>query len=636
MDWSLRLSFSVFLILAAAIDGARADAMVTGTVFCDQCKDGQRSLFDYPISGIKVTITCTDIDGQTRMSREVTTNWFGSYSMSFDGSPNLSNCQAQASGSSDATTGCAAAAGPAQILKLTFNWFGTEIYYVDSLLTQPDHPMSFCPKSATPVSPPSTPVDPPPTPVTPTDPIFPPSTPVDEVDNSVLDEVFHLEGFDHNDEATSEASRYIPLSGYIQFLNPSGLKGKRLGIYLEGLVVSPVRTLADVIEFNNKFEKSQMTEKYGQQGLLDAQETDGINAEVKEALLNLENLSRDGLEKLMEQKLDVQLVDTLESMSLLAGQSELMLVTYFDFGFTTGKFSGSLINMLSRNPVREVECEFAVVGGQGKLRMARGFAKLKCIFYNESIPLWSFDHNDEATREASKYIPLGGYIQFLKPSGLKGKRLGIVRDPFFTSIKEPEIIRAFEHHFRTLRQQGAVLVDNLKIVSIDAIMNPFVSGEGKAMDADLKLDLNNYLEGLVVSPVRSLADVIEFNNKFTKLEMTEEYGQQGLLDAQKTDGINAEVKEALLNLAKLSRNGLEKLMREQKLDAVVTHGVDFSTVLAIGGYPGINVPAGYDSNGVPFGICFGGLKGTEPKLIEIAYGFEQATKIRKPPPPIKH
>ncbi|KAK1560179.1 hypothetical protein Q3G72_023257 [Acer saccharum] len=245
------------------------------------------------------------------------------------------------------------------------------------------------------------------------------------------------------------------------------------------------------------------------------------------------------------------------------------------------------------------------------------------------------DHNDKATREASKYIPVGGYIQFLKPSGLKGKRLGIVRDPFFTVIEEPGIIRAFEHHFHTLRQQGAVLVDNLKIVSIDAILNPLVSGEGKAMDTDLKLDLNKYLEGLVVSPVRSLADVIEFNNKFAKLEMTKEYGQQGFLEAQKTDGINAEVKKALLNLAKLSRNGLEKLMRENKLDAVVTPSYEFRTVLAIGGYPGINVPAGYDSNGVPFGICFGGLKGTEPKLIEIAYGFEQATKIRKPPPPIK-
>ncbi|CAI0445380.1 unnamed protein product [Linum tenue] len=72
-------------------------------------------------------------------------------------------------------------------------------------------------------------------------------------------------------------------------------------------------------------------------------------------------------------------------------------------------------------------------------------------------------------------------------------------------------------------------------------------------------------------------------------------------------------------------------MWDHELDALVTHGPGISAVLAIGGFPGINVPAGYDEKGVPFGINFGGLKGTEQKLIQIAYGFEQLTKIRKPP-----
>ena len=58
---------------------------------------------------------------------------------------------------------------------------------------------------------------------------------------------------------------------------------------------------------------------------------------------------------------------------------------------------------------------------------------------------------------------------------------------------------------------------------------------------------------------------------------------------------------------------------------------DVSPFLAIGGFPGISVLSGYDNEGIPFGICFGGLKGFEPKLIEIAYSFKQATKIRKPP-----
>jgi amidase len=104
-----------------------------------------------------------------------------------------------------------------------------------------------------------------------------------------------------------------------------------------------------------------------------------------------------------------------------------------------------------------------------------------------------------------------------------------------------------------------------------------------------------------------------------------------MLQAEKTNGIGSIQKEALLNMARWSENGFEKLMKTNKLDVVVTPFSSFSSILAIGGYPGIIVPAGYEK-GQPFGICFGGLKGSEPKLIEIAYSFEQATLIRKPPP----
>ena len=72
-------------------------------------------------------------------------------------------------------------------------------------------------------------------------------------------------------------------------------------------------------------------------------------------------------------------------------------------------------------------------------------------------------------------------------------------------------------------------------------------------------------------------------------------------------------------------------MREHRLDAIVAPNSDASSVLAVGGYPGIAVPAGYSEEGVPFGIVFGGLRGYEPRLIEMAYAFEQATKVRRPP-----
>lgn len=114
-------------------------------------------------------------------------------------------------------------------------------------------------------------------------------------------------------------------------------------------------------------------------------------------------------------------------------------------------------------------------------------------------------------------------------------------------------------------------------------------------------------------------------------ELLNVFGQEIFLAAEATNGIGDVEKAALVNLAQLTEDGFEKLVQEKGLDAVVTAGPNIAPVLAIGGFPGINVPAGYDSGGVPFGINFGGLKGSESKLIEVAYGFEQATLIRKPP-----
>ena len=59
------------------------------------------------------------------------------------------------------------------------------------------------------------------------------------------------------------------------------------------------------------------------------------------------------------------------------------------------------------------------------------------------------DH--EATKSAGKFIPEGGYKQFLKKDGLKGKRLGVVRNPFLLSYNGSSTVSAFEHHLDTLR-----------------------------------------------------------------------------------------------------------------------------------------------------------------------------------------
>uniref|UniRef100_A0ACD5ZGK4 Uncharacterized protein n=1 Tax=Avena sativa TaxID=4498 RepID=A0ACD5ZGK4_AVESA len=238
-----------------------------------------------------------------------------------------------------------------------------------------------------------------------------------------------------------------------------------------------------------------------------------------------------------------------------------------------------------------------------------------------------YDPRDaEATRMASQYIPEGGYGQFLNVDGLRGKRIGILRKDFFWfppgSIQE----KVFGDHFHTMRKLGATLVDNLEIPSMNVINDAVQSGERALMLAEFKLSLNSYLSELAISPVRSLSDIIDFNNKHPVEERTAEFGQSYLVQSEATNGIGPTEERAIAKLNKLCKEGLEKIVRVNRLDAIVAPGASAHSLLAIGGYPAVTVPAGYTSDGVPFAICFGGLKGSEPKLIEISYSFEHATK----------
>ncbi|KAG6536845.1 probable amidase At4g34880 [Zingiber officinale] len=244
-----------------------------------------------------------------------------------------------------------------------------------------------------------------------------------------------------------------------------------------------------------------------------------------------------------------------------------------------------------------------------------------------------FDKDDAAaTRAALKYIPAGGYKQFLKVNGLKGKRIGILRRFFdFSSTDSSYKNAVFEGHFGTMRQKGAILIDDLEVANSSIILDVTQSGEAVALLAEFKLALNSYLSDLSSSPVKSLADVIEFNNQHSAEERLDEFGQPIFLAAENTSGIGATERSAIARMSQLSKQGLEKLMVEKRLDAVVAANSNAATIFAIGGYPAISVPAGYGGDGIPFGLCFGGLRGSEPKLIEMAYGFEQATLVRKPP-----
>ena len=82
-------------------------------------------------------------------------------------------------------------------------------------------------------------------------------------------------------------------------------------------------------------------------------------------------------------------------------------------------------------------------------------------------------------------------------------------------------------------------------------------------------------------------------------ERLKDFGQPDLIAAEKTNGIGTRERAAIQRLKEISTNGLEKLMKEHQLDAIVAPNSDASSVLAVGGYPGIAVPAGYGQAGSP-------------------------------------
>jgi amidase len=165
---------------------------------------------------------------------------------------------------------------------------------------------------------------------------------------------------------------------------------------------------------------------------------------------------------------------------------------------------------------------------------------------------------------------------------------------------------------------------------------------------EFKADLNAYLAELrPTAPVKTLAELIEFNEAHRDREMP--YFEQELLQAAQAKGplSSEEYLEALALTRRLTREeGIDRVMDEHRLDALIAptggpawptdlvngdhFGGGSSTPAAVAGYPNVTVPAGY-VYGLPVGISFFGRAYSEPTLLKIAYAFEQATKLRRPP-----
>ncbi|HEX8920492.1 MAG TPA: amidase, partial [Pyrinomonadaceae bacterium] len=248
---------------------------------------------------------------------------------------------------------------------------------------------------------------------------------------------------------------------------------------------------------------------------------------------------------------------------------------------------------------------------------------------------------DDAITGESRGKSAADYTQFLDASGLRGARIGVVRKNFGFNDQVDKIINA---SIEEMRKLGAVIIDPVEIETA----GKFDDTELEVLLYELKADLNKYLASLGPrAPVRSLKEVIEFNEKNSAREMPY-FGQDLFIKAEAKGPLTSkEYTEALAKNQKLSRaEGIDETLRKHKLDAMVapTGGPAWPTDLvngdhftggysspsAVAGYPHITVPAGY-VRGLPVGISFFAGAYSEPVLLKLAFAFEQATKFRRPP-----
>ena len=249
------------------------------------------------------------------------------------------------------------------------------------------------------------------------------------------------------------------------------------------------------------------------------------------------------------------------------------------------------------------------------------------------------DASDAATSDRQRK-QFSDYTKFLDPSGLKGARLGVVRKYFGFNDAVDQLM---DRLLGEMKLAGAEIVDPADIPTI----GKFDESELAVFYYELKADLGAYLSRRVGSPVKSLKDVIEFNERNRAREMPY-FGQDIFIKSEEKGPLSSkEYLDALALNQRLSRaEGIDFVMDKFTLDALVApsggpawvtdlingdHAAGgSSSAAAVAGYPNINVTGGY-LWGLPVGVSFFGRAWSEPTLLKIAYSFEQLTKARKKP-----
>ena len=284
------------------------------------------------------------------------------------------------------------------------------------------------------------------------------------------------------------------------------------------------------------------------------------------------------------------------------------------------------------------------------------------------------DPNDPATRTCTP-PPGRDYTRFLNAAGLRGARIGIPRAFYYDAVRlrgvpgplgglNADQKQVMDEAIAVLKQQGAVIVDPADIPSV---LSPDPEGnllgwsicsgtdDAKGQDQDcsivlkygMKGDFNKWLATLGPSaPVKSLTGLREYNLAHTAAGAIK-YGQSNLDISDEMDVAADRARyeaDRTKDIALTAANGIDAALEKHQLDALLFPANLGSNVAARPGYPTVIVPfgmvpnaparpfpEGFNAKPAPFGVSFTGTACSEPRLIELAYAFEQATKRRVPP-----
>lgn len=255
------------------------------------------------------------------------------------------------------------------------------------------------------------------------------------------------------------------------------------------------------------------------------------------------------------------------------------------------------------------------------------------------------DGADPATAAQIGHVP-ADYTQFLDPDALHGARIGVWREGTYDPEVNPEVHAIVNATVAALEAAGATIVDPARIP-----IEPAFGPEFTALLCEFKDDIAGYLVTYTAGGYpKTLQDLIDFNNGHPELEGP---WNSLIFDfAQATGGRAAPDCVAARQFAtSTAQAAVDDTLALYDLDAIIAPtngpawvtdpvngdlGGDFSTFVgsstpaAVAGYANITVPAGYVGP-LPVGVSFMGGRWAEPKLIALAYAFEQATQVRVPP-----